>query len=101
MEAIAKERVVVFTPNGFLQQHEYDNNPKQVHKSGWYVDEMRNKGYRIIGIDGWKGLRGEYSKIRFWPERLWTTISDITQLFTRNHPEYAFEILCVKDKRRS
>ena len=39
IERIARKRVVIFTPNGFLPQGEYDNNPWQVHKSGWEVSE--------------------------------------------------------------
>ena len=35
MEAIAKNKVVLLTPNGFYEQHDYDGNPHQVHKSGW------------------------------------------------------------------
>ena len=42
MERIAKKRIVVFTPNGFLPQSVHNNNPLQIHKSGWKVKEMRN-----------------------------------------------------------
>ena len=31
MEALASKRVIVFTPNGFVKQGEYDDNPMQVH----------------------------------------------------------------------
>ena len=42
MERIAKKRIVLFTPNGFLPQSAHNNNPLQIHKSGWKVKEMRN-----------------------------------------------------------
>jgi predicted TPR repeat methyltransferase len=96
METIARKKVIVFTPNGFLPQGEYDNNPNQIHKSGWEVEEMKMQGYDIIGINGWKPLRGEYANIKFRPRWFWGIVSDITQFFIRNHPEYAFQILCVK-----
>lgn len=98
MEAIAKKRVVVFTPNGFLPQGEYDHNPWQVHKSGWDIEEMEAKGYKVIGINGHKSLRGEYADIKLRPKIIWRMVSEITQLFVRNHPQYAFQILCVKEK---
>ena len=101
MEKIAKNKVIIFTPNGFLPQGEYDNNPWQVHKSGWTVKEMKKRGYKVIGINGWKTLRGEYARLRFWPSYFWLIISDITQFFVRNNPEKAFQILCIKTKGRS
>ncbi len=97
MEEIATKKVIIFTPNGFLPQGEYDNNPWQIHHSGWDVEEMQDLGYKIIGINGWKSLRGEYAIIKFKPIFLWTLLSDITQLYVRNKPKYAFQILCVKE----
>ena len=44
MEKIAKKKVIIFTPNGFLSQGEVNNNPWQIHKSGWDVKEMEKKG---------------------------------------------------------
>ncbi|MBI3037327.1 class I SAM-dependent methyltransferase [Candidatus Woesearchaeota archaeon] len=96
MEKIASVKVIVFTPNGFLPQQGYDNNPFQLHKSGWTVDEMKKLGYHVIGINGWKPLRGEQASIKLRPKLFWQIISDLTQLLTRNRPEKAFQILCVK-----
>ena len=98
MEKIASKKVIIFTPNGFLSQNEYDDNPLQVHLSGWTVGEMRKMGYRVIGINGWKPLRGENAAVRLWPKKPWKWITTRTQLFVRNHPEMAFQILCVKEK---
>src|SRR5689334_17058910 len=33
LERIARKRVLIFTPNGFLPQGEWESNPWQVHKS--------------------------------------------------------------------
>lgn len=97
MEKVASKRVIIFTPNGFLQQGEYDNNPWQVHLSGWSVEEMQERGYKVIGINGWKPLRGEYSNIKYSPKSFWMFISDITQFFVRNNPKKAFQIMCIKE----
>lgn len=101
MEKISKNKVIIFTPNGFLPQGEQDNNPWQLHKSGWTVKEMKKRGYNVIGINGLKPLRGEGASIRFWPKYFWLIISDLTQFFVRNKPEKAFQILCVKIKKIS
>jgi predicted TPR repeat methyltransferase len=97
MEAIARRRVVIFTPNGFLQQGEFDNNPYQVHRSGWTVKEMRGRGYDILGVNGWRPLRTERAIPRFYPRVVWKRISLLTQPFTTYRPSMAFSILCAKD----
>lgn len=100
MERVARKKVIIFTPNGFLPQGEFEKNPWQVHKSGWAVNEMRKKGYKVIGISGWKPLRGEFAGVRFWPKYFWLLISDLTQLIVRGKPEKAFQILCVKELKQ-
>lgn len=100
MEIIASKRIVIFTPNGFLPQEEHSHNPLQIHKSGWSVNEMRRLGYRVIGINGWKPLRGKNASIKLWPKKIWKWIARRTQLIVRDRPELAFQILCIKDKVR-
>ncbi|MDO9529022.1 MAG: class I SAM-dependent methyltransferase [Syntrophales bacterium] len=97
MEKISKKKVVISTPNGFVPQNEYDGNRYQVHLSGWSYEEMVKMGFRIIGIGGWKILRGERGEIVWRPKILWFLISRFTHFYTRNHPEHAFSILCIKN----
>ena len=97
MERLAKKKVIIFTPNGFLPTGEYEGNPWQVHKSGWTVEEMRKKGYNVYGINGLKDLRKGLAKIRFKPRLFWLIISNISQYYTKNNPKKAFHILCIKD----
>lgn len=97
LERIASRRVLIFTPNGFLPQHDTGNN-LQEHLSGWTVEEMRQLGYQVRGMYGLKTLRGERHSICCRPKIFWGVLSETTHfLFTRNHPEYAAAILCVKD----
>lgn len=97
MEKLAKKKVIIFTPNGFLEQKEYDGNKYQVHLSGWDSGEMKKLGYRVIGINGWKFLRGEMASIRFRPKFLWWRVSLLSQYFTTRNSKYAFAILCIKE----
>ncbi len=97
MESIAKKRVIIFTPNGFVHQGEYDNNPYQVHKSGWSYSEMRKRGYRVYGLNGFKFLRGEYAKTKFKPSWFWERISYLTQYIVKIFPSTSYQIFCVKD----
>ena len=98
VERIAKKKIIILTTNGFVKQNEYDNNPLQIHRSGWTKKEMRLRGYKVTGIGGLRVLRGERALTRFHPEPLWELISILTQYFVRNYSQFAFEILCVKVK---
>lgn len=101
MERIARKKVIIFTPNGFLFQGIHDNNPYQQHLSGWEVDEMKAMGYRIIGIGGFKFLKGEVAKIKWRPEFFWRRISLLSQIIVTNRPNLAFAILCIKDLNKA
>jgi len=96
MERIARDRVVIFTPNGFLPQGEHSGNVLQRHVSGWTVEDMEAMGYDVIGINGWKPLLGEFSLPRLRPASFWRVVSRLTQTLVRNHPRYAVQLLCVK-----
>ena len=96
MEGAARKGVVIFTPNGFLHQHEFDKNKWQIHKSGWSVDELRKMGYSVKGVNGLKWLRTERANIRFRPKILWMAVSDFSQYLTYFFPKLAFQLLCVK-----
>ncbi len=96
MEKVSRDRVIIFTPNGFQPQGEHSDNRLQRHLSGWGVEEMRGLGFDVIGINGFKPLLSEMARPRFRPRAFWLVFSRFTQYFVRNHPRYAFQILCKK-----
>lgn len=95
MESLAQKYVVIFTPNGFHQQHD-DRNSYEEHLSGWTVSEMKKKDYTVRGIFGYKRLRGPYHRLKFKPEFFWGLVSEITQFYTYFNPENAAALLCIK-----
>lgn len=101
MEKWASKKVIISTPNRFLPQDEYDNNPLQIHKSGWSVEEFQKLGFKVYGINGWKILKRDKARLKFKPASLWEKISDISQKVTYYFPKYAFQILCVKSLERA
>jgi SAM-dependent methyltransferase len=96
MDRIARKSVVIFTPNGYLEQHPTGGNPLQIHRSGWAASEMQALGYEVTGINGWRPLRGEYARAKWRPRTLWSRISLVSQLLTNSRPTHAFALLCVK-----
>lgn len=49
---LAKKRIVIGTPRGFMEQPEVflGHNPHQVHKSGWSEEDFKKRGYKVYGI---------------------------------------------------
>lgn len=97
MEKIARKKVIILTPNGFLEQGVYDDNEFQIHKSGWEVEEFESMGYKVYGIMGLKSLRGEYSYPTIKPNALGNRISFLTQNYAFNQPKKAFSLMAVKE----
>lgn len=98
MEKIAKKKVIIFTPFGFTKQHPYEDNPHQVHKSGWFIEDFIKNGYKIYGMRGLRFIRGEYATIKYKPWFLWGFISTVSQVFVYNYPKLAYQLLAVKNK---
>lgn len=98
MEKWAKKKIVITTPNGYIWQNGYDNNPLQEHRSGWCVEELQKLEFKVYGMNGWKKLRGYKAKIKYKPSFFWAIISDITQIIiTHHYPKYAFQLFAVKE----
>lgn len=58
MEHVAKRNIVLSTPNGWLEQDEFDGNKLQHHKSSWVSEDFKELGYTVFGINGMKLFRG-------------------------------------------
>ncbi|MCU0822969.1 MAG: glycosyltransferase [Spirochaetes bacterium] len=52
MESWARKRVIITTPNGYLNQDELDMNPYQIHNSGWKIGDFKKLGYKTKGLGG-------------------------------------------------
>ena len=55
IEKIAKKRIIVGTPRGFMEQPDefLDDNPYQVHRSGWTIADFTKRGYKVYGVGFW------------------------------------------------
>jgi len=97
IEKIARKKVIIFTPNGFLEQSPYNNNIWQRHLSGWTYKEMIKKNYKIFGIGGLKYIKSERARIKYKPYKLWKVFSEISQIFTKKILlKHSFAIFCIK-----
>lgn len=95
LERIAHKVVVIFTPNGWVDQDEKLGNAYQVHRSGWSADDFRALGFDVIGAKGWRRMRGEESVPR-WPQALSRAVLALSQPIVERCPELAYSLLAVK-----
>lgn len=96
MEAWARKKVILKTPNSYLHQDTYDDNPLQRHLSGWSADELKKMGFKVYGMNGWRRLKGYKGAIKYRPQFLWLRISDISQWIAYYYPKMAFQLFAVK-----
>lgn len=96
MEKIARKLVIIGTPNGFIPQEEYDNNPFQIHQSGFSNQDFQERGYTVLGMDGPKLLRGDNAKMRYKPVVLFSVITNILDPLLRSFPSICFNQLAYK-----
>jgi len=97
LERLARRRVVVFTPNGFVPQPATADNPYQEHRSGFTTGDMRAHGYTVHGIHGLWCLFGAFGETRLAPAPLWRRVADLSAPLVYGVPQLAFALLCVKD----
>jgi len=97
LERVARRRVVVFTPNGFVPQAQATDNPHQEHRSGFTADELRARGYRVRGMYGLSWLCGPFGEVRWAPGFLWRRVADLTAPVVYGVPRLAFALFCSKD----
>lgn len=95
MENWARNKVVLLTPNEYLGPDTYIDNPLQVYKSGWSVKELRDTGFRVRGINGWKRFGG-YKNFMKFRSFLWGTILDISQKMAYFYPRMARQLMAIK-----
>ena len=109
IETWARKKVIISTPNGFFPQKIIDNNPMQVHLSGWDTKKMESLGFsKILGLAGLKYLRDEidhssmdselFISMKYKPKFFWFIIATLSQIFTYHFPKFAFGLFCVKTK---
>lgn len=96
MEKIAKKKVILLTPNGYIHQ-ENKENELQEHLSGWSMEDFIKSGYKVRGMYGIKYFRGEEAELKR-PKTLWGVVSLLSHFFyTKYIPGQSYSLICTKD----
>lgn len=100
LEKIAKYKIIICTPNGFVPQDPLFGNIYQEHISGWFVKDFRTRGYNVYGLRGFKFIRGEFAAIKYKPWYIWLSLSYLSEYITIPFPKLAFELMAVKTLKK-
>lgn len=96
MERIARKRLLITTPNGFLPQFNQQYSLEE-HVSGWTNREMEDLGFTVRGLFGPKAFRGEYHLIKWRPVVVLIVISALYhKLIGQRFPAFSAGICCVR-----
>lgn len=104
----AKKKVIISTPNGFVEQAMLDGNPLQKHLCGFTLDDLNLIGFKCKGMAGLKFFRkdqetvqmnGELlNNIRFKPKIVFFVLASLSQIICHWFPKYSFSLFAIKLK---
>jgi hypothetical protein len=99
LEELSSKEVVLSTPVGFMYQSQHDNNPYHTHKSGWFPNDFKKRGYRVIGVIGpfFIRRRGNNSKLDKYIASLAGIGSFLLQPLFYLFPDLAFQMIGAKE----
>ena len=96
MSRVARKRIIITTPNGFVPQ-DSEINPYQLHKSGWKIQDLEE-----IGFEEFRGCGGLLAFGR-WQESQFAfmAVQSLPQKVAYFMPRKSNGILCTKKTDRS
>ena len=101
MERVARKRIILTTPNGFLPTYAgLEDNPSESHLSGWNARELQKLGFKVRGLSGskifWKISSGQ-AVTKFKPGGISTFFLDISEILVYFYPGLAFQLFFLKN----
>ncbi len=100
LEDIAKRKIIISTPNGFVPQDPHSGNIYQEHLSGWFISDFKSRGYKVYGTRGFKFIRGEFAAIKYRPWYVWLYLSYLSEFITIHFPQLSFQLMAIKNLKR-
>lgn len=94
LKRVCTKRIVIMTPNGFLRQ-DGDENPAQLHLSGWGTREFEEMGFDVTGVRGLKPLRRGHADPIVRPLPLGLLACAATEPVGFFLPRLSFQLLAV------
>jgi SAM-dependent methyltransferase len=103
IETVAHRQVIIMCPLGYVPQEDLENNPWQIHRSGWFPVDFKFLGYEVHGFTGglllpyFVNLKFRSSPAKFLSLILWVSTLTLAPLYFLV-PSVAPQLLCCKTK---
>lgn len=97
LEKIACKKVILFTPNGYVDNDEVDGDPYQAHLSAWEPVDYIERGYSVRGATGLRHILGKASLPKYHPYSVFAIIAMVSQPIIFNRPNLAWHSYAVKE----
>ncbi|MFA5828044.1 MAG: methyltransferase domain-containing protein [Candidatus Shapirobacteria bacterium] len=97
MEYIAIKKIIIQTTNGYIHQNTYNNNCYQKHLSGFDTKYFREKGYKVLGIDGPYFLRVTKNKTIKERNIFTSILANLLDPIFRYFPNHSLNFLAYKN----
>jgi len=97
IESVSRKKVILFTPNGFVENDLVDDDPYQEHVSAWEPDDYRKRGYKVVGTTGLRWLLGKGSLPEHKPSLLFQILALLAQPLVFRYPYIAWHSYAVKE----
>jgi len=97
IEKVARKKVILFTPNGFVENEEIDDNYYQEHLSVWEPSDYICRGYKVIGSTGLRWLLGKGSLPKYHPYSIFQILAILSQPLVYKHPKLAMHSYAVRE----
>ena len=93
------KKIIITTPNGYIDNELSDGNRYQRHISGWSIEELESYGYNVSGLSGWKKLRKEGGELRYvFPYLFWAGVSLMSGIVTNFVPRWSYHLLATYER---
>lgn len=93
-EHTARKKVILFGPNGFVENDHVDGDPWQEHVSAWEARDYA--GFEVYGATGFRWLFGKGSIVKYKPKTFWEYVGLMSQPFVYYLPEIARYSYAIK-----
>ena len=97
IEKAAIKKVILFTPNGYIENDEVDGDPWQAHLSAWEPEDFTSRGYKVVGATGFRWLFAKASRPRYHPYSVCSIIGMLSTVLVFHKPKWAWHSYAVKE----
>jgi hypothetical protein len=97
MAMAARKKVILFTPNGWVENDQADGNQYQEHRSAWEPTDYTKRGYSVKGTHGWRWIIGKAGLPKRKPYSFWSIVAMLSLPLVYDRPESAAHSYAVKE----